>query len=183
MKSRLKRRNTAEWQDDMKGIRRRKREFTPKTGRRFMYPLEEQEVYVVRGDEPVYPLTEGFYKAVGHGVIELPGRESLILVFDTYDEFEDRHTAISITVGKEIKSSDGLGELIVAFDIYERVSFDSSLIIENVDAFREMFDGTEVGVEVSENPETGLLYVTDFFNLEDTDEFPTCHEEIVRNVF
>lgn len=149
-------------------------------------PSNESNIFVVDGKkqvDPVYPLTSGYYRAVCLGVIELPDGESFILIFDPYDEVGWRHTEICLTVQKKIRSSEALGELLFAFGKYEGMHSDSSLVIDNVAAFRDMFENKEVGIEVSENSETGLLYVTDFFNLVDTEEFPTCPEEIVRNVF
>lgn len=149
-------------------------------------PSNEGNIFVVDGktqSDSVYPLTKGYYWAVCLGVIELPDGESFILIFDPYDEDDRRHTEICLTVTKEIRSSEALGELLFAFGKHEGMHSDSSLIIDNVAAFRDMFEDKEVGIEVSENSETGLLYVTDFFNLVDTEEFPTCPEEIIRNVF
>ncbi|MCM1234138.1 MAG: hypothetical protein NC489_28885 [Ruminococcus flavefaciens] len=150
------------------------------------HPSNEGNIFVVDGEKqakPVYLLTSGYYWAVCLGVIELPDGESFILVFDPYDENGWRHTEICLTVQKKIRSSEALGELLFAFGKYEGIHSDSSLVIDNVAAFRDMFEDKKVGIEVSENSETGLLYVTDFFNLVDTEEFPTCPEEIVRNVF
>ena len=183
----------SKWKGEVEEIMRNQRMF-PKIKRvrtiddllDYQNPSNEQDVYVIDGkkqDDPVFPLTKGYYRAVCLGIIELPDGESFILIFDPYDEDGWRHTEICLTVTKEIRSSEALGELLFAFGKHEGMHSDSSMVIDNVAAFREMFEDTEVGLEVSENSATGLLYVTDFFNLVDTDKFPTCPEEIVRNVF
>lgn len=183
----------SKWKGEVEEIMRNQRMF-PKIKRvrtiddllDYQNPSNEQDVYVIDGkkqDDPVFPLTKGYYRAVCLGIIELPDGESFILIFDPYDEDGWRHTEICLTVTKEIRSSEALGGLLFAFGKHEGMHSDSSMVIDNVAAFREMFEDTEVGIEVSENSATGLLYVTDFFNLVDTDKFPTCPEEIVRNVF
>lgn len=155
-------------------------------GKKQLNPSKKGDVYVFDGDEEyetAYPLTAGYYRAVCLGVIELPDGESFILVFDPYDELGQWHTEICLTITRNVKSSQTLGELLFALGMHEGMHSDSSVVINSVGAFRSLFENAEVGIEVSENPETGLLYITDFFNLVDTEEFPTCPDEIVRNVF
>ncbi len=158
------------------------------TGDRISYPRpsDEGKPFVVDGERqisPVYPLHAGYFKAICLGIIELPDGESFILIFDPYDSEGWRHTEICLTVQKKIRASEALGELLFALGPHDGMHSDSSLVIDNVAAFREMFEDKKVGIEVCENTQTGLLYVTDFFNLTDEAEFPNCPDDIVRNVF
>lgn len=129
-------------------------------------------------------LIEGYYVAKCIEIIELYDNRTLLLIFEPYDSEGWRYTGISLTLSKVISESEALGEFIFgAGQGIDNPSSSASLVIRNVDAFKDLVLGKSFGIEVSVNIETGWLYITDFFNLVGTDEFPTCPMEIVRNVF
>lgn len=127
---------------------------------------------------------KGYYLAHCVDVVELADNETLLLIFEPYDQEGNCYTWLSLTLPKRIGRSEALGEFLFTLEgELEGAHATSELVIENASVFRDLVQGKEFGIEVSVNLDTGWLYVTDFFNLCDTHDLPTCPDDIIRNVF
>ncbi len=142
-------------------------------------------VCVVDAENEIKPLTEGYYLAVCSGVAELPDRKTVVLTFEPHDDSGQRYSGICLTLPKVIASSKALGEFIFGLGYsLDGAHSDQTLVIGDMDAFREKVLGAEYGIEVSANLDTGWLYVTDLFHLVNSgDKIPSCPGEIIRNEF
>ncbi len=149
------------------------------------YGSKFTNMYVIGEGDYIKPLTEGYYLAKCYKVIELPDGMTVIMMFEPYDENRQRCSDISLTLQKVITGSEALGELIFGLGYsMEEVHSSDGLVIRDMDEFRKRVIGTKYGIEVSVNLETGWLYVTDIFNMVDSeDRIPSCPTDIIRNEF
>lgn len=143
------------------------------------------DVCVIDSENKIEPLTEGYFMAKCSDVSELPDKKTVLLTFDPHDEEGRRRSNICLTLPKVIAKSEALGEFIFGLGCsFDEAHSNDTLVIRDMDAFRERVLGKEYGIEVSVNLDTGWLYITDFFHLIDPeDKMPACPNDIIRNVF
>lgn len=149
------------------------------------FRLKYPDVCLIDSKKGIKLLTPGYFNAKCSDVAELPDKKTVLLTFDPYDEEGRRRSNICLTLPKVIAKSEALGEFIFGLGYsFDEAHSNDTLVIGDMDAFRERVLGKEYGIEVSVNLDTGWLYITDFFHLIDPeDKMPACPNDIIRNVF